>query len=163
MPDHSIETHCTSDKIYTLDTNVLVYSIDRAAGRRHETAKHIMTLAAVGPCCLTLQSISEFYAVATRKGMLRPVEAVPIAEAMIHLFRIAAASTTAVRAALSTAAAGLASYWDALLVMTAAEAGCTTVLSEDMSDGSVLGGVRILNPFARRGISPAAEAILKAE
>jgi predicted nucleic acid-binding protein len=120
-----------------------------------------MTLAAVGPCWLTLQSISEFYAVVTRKGMLRPTEAVPIAEAMIQLFRTASASAAAVRAALNTAVTGRASYWDALLVMTAAEAGCTAILSEDLSDGDILGGVRIINPFAESGLSPLAEALLR--
>ena len=49
---------------------------------------------------------------------------------------------------MTTAAAGQASYWDALLVATAAEAGCTAILTEDLADGGVLLGMRILNPFA---------------
>ena len=40
---------------------------------------------------------------------------------------------------------------DALLVATAAEAGCNIVLTEDMSDGRILRGVRIHNPFAASG------------
>ncbi len=119
-----------------------------------------MTHAAKSACCLTLQAMSEFYAVTTRKGMLRPVEAVPIAEAMMELFTTAMASTSAVRAALKMAAAGQASYWDALLVVTAAEAGCTAILTEDLADGTTLAGVRIVNPFAGASLSPAAEALL---
>jgi predicted nucleic acid-binding protein len=57
----------------------------------------------------------------------------------------------AVQVALADAAAGRASYWDALLVATAAEAGCTIILTEDMSDGAILGGLRIHNPFAAAG------------
>jgi predicted nucleic acid-binding protein len=122
-----------------------------------------MARAAMGSCCLTLQSISEFYAVATRKGILRPAEAVPIAEAMLQLFPTATASATAVRIALSTAAASLASYWDAVLIATAAEAGCTAILSEDLSDGLIIAGVRIINPFGGAGLSPAAQSLLGAE
>ena len=35
-----------------------------------------------------------------------------------------------------------------MLVATAAEAGCTLVLTEDMADGAVLVGAQIHNPFA---------------
>lgn len=62
-------TRCTSGNILTLDTNILVYSIDGAAGPRHEIARQIVSRAALRACCLTLQSVSEFFAVVTRKGM----------------------------------------------------------------------------------------------
>jgi predicted nucleic acid-binding protein len=39
------------------------------------------------------------------------------------------------------------SLWDALIVRSAAAAGCTLLLSEDLSHGAVFGGVRIENPF----------------
>jgi predicted nucleic acid-binding protein len=156
-------THCTSGEIYTLDTNILVYSVDRVAGPRHDTAREIVTRAASGSCCLTLQSISEFYAAVTRKGMLKAVEAVPIAEAMIELFRTAPASGGAMRAALNLAASGRVSYWDALLVTTAAEAGCTAILTEDLADGTTLAGVRVINPFAGAALSAGAAALLSVE
>lgn len=152
-----------SGEIYTLDTNVLVYAIDRASGARHETAKTIMSRAASGPCCLTLQAISEFYAAVTRKGMMQPAEAAPIAQAMIDLFRTTAATAGAVRSALQTATARHASYWDALLIHAAAEAGCSAILTEDLADGATLGGVRVVNPFAGAGLSAAAEALLSTE
>ena len=49
------------------------------------------------------------------------------------------------------AVAGRASYWDALLVATAAEAGCRLILTEDLADGTTLGGVTIHNPFTAGG------------
>lgn len=151
-----------SGETYTLDTNVLVYAIDRAAGARHETAKNVVSRAASGPCCLTLQSISEFYAVVTRKRMMQPAEASPIAEAMINLFRTTAATAGAVRAALRAAASGRASYWDALLLHTASEAGCSAILTEDLADGTMFAGVRVINPFAGAALSAAAETLLGA-
>jgi predicted nucleic acid-binding protein len=135
--------------------------VDLAAGVRHELARQIVARAHLCPCCLTLQSISEFYAAVTRQGMMRPVEAVPIAEAMLDLFPTATASAGAVRTALRIASMRRASYWDALLLATAAEAGCTAILTEDLADGATLAGVRIVNPFAGDALSPAAEALLK--
>jgi predicted nucleic acid-binding protein len=152
-----------SARIFTLDTNILVYSVDLAAGARHQISRQIVTQARLRACCLTLQSISEFYAAVTRKGMMRPEEAVPVAEAMLNLFQIATASTSVVRIAFRIASAGQASYWDALLLATAADAGCTAILTEDLADGATLAGVRIINPFAGSALSPAAEALLNSE
>jgi predicted nucleic acid-binding protein len=149
--------------MFTLDTNILVYSVDLSGGSLHEVAKQIMLRSALGACCLTLQSVSEFYAVVTREGMMRPHEAAPVAQAMIELFRTCAASAGAVSAALRLASSGHASYWDALLLHTAAEAGCTAILTEDLADGTVAAGLRIINPFAGPTLSAEAEALLTVE
>ena len=149
-----------SAETFTLDTNILVYSVDGSAGSRHDIAKVVMERAAIGPCWLTLQAISEFFFVVTRKGIMSRLEAQPIAEAMIYLFPTVALSAMAVRAALATASSGRASYWDALLVHTAAEAGCTAILTEDLADDSTPGGVRVINPFAGATLSAGAEALL---
>ena len=42
------------------------------------------------------------------------------------------------------------------MLVSAAEAGCTAMLSEDMQDGAVLHGVEIVNPFDMGGMSPRA-------
>jgi predicted nucleic acid-binding protein len=152
-----------SDRRITLDTNILVYAMNRQAGQRHVTATRIVARAPSVDCWLTLQSISEFYAVVSRKGMVSVIEAAAQANDWLAMFPTVAASASAIRAALASASAGTASYWDALLVATAAEAGCTTILTEDMGDGTVRHGVRILNPFAADGLTQAAEALLSTD
>lgn len=150
MPVRSIATHCMNgdSERFTLDTNLLVYSVDSEAGRRHELAVEIVDRAIECDCRLTLQAISEFYAAVTRKGIIPPTEAAAQAMDWLSAFRCVAASVSAVRIALADAAAGRASYWDALLVATAAEAGCAVILTEDLADGTNLAGVEIHNPFA---------------
>jgi predicted nucleic acid-binding protein len=136
---------------FTLDTNLLVYAIDSLSGARRELAGEIIRRAVRLDCVLTLQAVSEFYAAATRKGIMPPPEAAAQAADWLDLFPCAAASPVAVRIALADAAAGRAAYWDALLVATAAEAGCSLILTEDMADGGTLAGVAIHNPFAAAG------------
>jgi len=136
---------------FTLDANLLVYSVDSAAGVRHDLAGRIVLRAARHDCLLALQAVSEFYAVVTRKRIMPRDIAAARANDWLVAFPCAVASAGAVRAALADSVAGRASYWDALLVATAAEAGCTLILSEDMADGSTLGGVEIHNPFTRTG------------
>jgi predicted nucleic acid-binding protein len=53
---------------------------------------------------------------------------------------------------LHTAARALAedhrlSFYDALIVAAALEAGCDTLFSEDLQHGRTIGGLAILNPF----------------
>lgn len=159
-PDRWIATPCMSGRRFTLDTNILIYGLDSLAGDRHSSAVQILDRARLVDCWLTLQSISEFYAAATRKRVISSEEARAQAEDWLDMFRTVTVSSGAVRAALGLAASGRASYWDALLVTTAAEAGCTAILTEDLADGTELAGVRIINPFAGPALSAAAEALL---
>lgn len=145
---------------FTLDTNILIHSIDATAGLRHETAVRIIERAAGLAGCLTLQAVSEFFAATTRKGMVSHARAADMAKTWLNLFPIVCASADAAALALDHVLAGRASYWDALLVSTAAEAGCSVILTEDMADGTLLGGVRVINPFTDRGLSEAADQVL---
>lgn len=53
-----------------------------------------------------------------------------------------------VLAAIDLATRHQLSFWDAQIVQAAVTAGCSSVLTEDLSDGAVLGGIRVENPFA---------------
>ena len=55
------------------------------------------------------------------------------------------------RSAVETAARYRISYWDAAIIEAARTAGCRTVLSEEIADGSDYGGVRARNPFGPAG------------
>ena len=50
-------------------------------------------------------------------------------------------------------ASGRLSYWDALMLASAREVGCTTFISEDLQDGARLFGLEIVNPFGATGPS----------
>lgn len=137
----------TASLRFTLDTNLLVYAVDGDGGWRHSASVEVILSAARQDCWLTLQAISEFYVVVTRKGYASPTVAANTASDWLQAFPSAVPTVSAVRAALTHAVAGRASYWDALMIATAAEGGCAVILTEDMADGSRLGGVEIHNPF----------------
>jgi predicted nucleic acid-binding protein len=145
---------------FTLDTNILIYSIDRDAEARHAMSRRIIDLAIRSDCWLTLQAVSEFYAAATRKQRMPAAEAAAQAADWLEMFPCLSHSPTAVRAALTEASAGRASFWDAQMVITAAEGGCSAILTEDMRDGAILAGVRIVNPFGQRDLTDPALSLL---
>jgi predicted nucleic acid-binding protein len=148
---------------FTLDTNMLVYSFDSSAGSKHDIARQVVALSLGRDCCLTLQAVSEFFSVATRKALVSRAEAAEAAGRFLDVFPIAAQTPSSVRSALGHAAGGRLSFWDAQLVSTAAEAGCAAILSGDMADGARLGGVEIVNPFVGDALSPRAAALLGLE
>ena len=41
----------------------------------------------------------------------------------------------------------LLSFWDAMIVQSAARLGCKQLLSEDLNHGQVYGEVQVINPF----------------
>jgi predicted nucleic acid-binding protein len=145
---------------FTIDTNILVYSIDNTAGPRHSLALEILDRAPEQDCWLTLQALSEFFVVVTRKNMVPRAEAAAQITDWLQIFPAAAASNTAVISALRLATAGRASYWDALLIATAAEAECNVVLTEDLQDGATIDSVRIHNPFTGNGLTALTRELL---
>ena len=149
-----------SGERFSLDTNILVYALDAAAGAKHLLAAQIVDRAVDRDCLMTLQALSEFYAAVSRKGLVPKAEAAAQVEDWLLLFATLAPTPSAVRAALALGAAGRAAYWDALLAATAAEGGCTILLSEDMADGARLGAVTILNPFDGDRLAPGAAQLL---
>jgi predicted nucleic acid-binding protein len=149
-----------SAKRFSLDTNVLVYFYDARDPLKQAAAQHLIAAAAARDCLLGLQAVGEFFSVVTRKGILSRADG--SREVLNHLatFQTFAASSDAHRVAAREAAAGRFSYWDAVLLRSADEAGCTVILSEDMQDGARLGGITVRNPFGAKGLSAAATAAL---
>ena len=137
-----------SDRLFGLDTNILVYAIDAGGGDRGNRAEMIVRRAvATRRCILSLQTIGEFYFVCTRKRKASSDAAARRADDYSRLFAVTEPALDDARTALREAASGRLSYWDALLVTTLGRSGCAILLSEDMQDGAKLAGVTIRNPF----------------
>ena len=135
-----------SDRVF-LDTNVLVYADDLSAGNKRARALALLgELIREARAVLSTQILQEYFVVATRKLGVSPESARRKVEALSHL------DVVLVRPELIIAAIDLhrlhsISFWDALVVRSAAAAGCARIVSEDLQHGQVLDGVRIENPF----------------
>lgn len=150
-----------SGERFTLDTNVLVYAADRLAGRKHELALELVDRAVSRDCVLTLQSLAEFHHAVTRKGVVPVREAADQVRDWMALYPVAVADDSTLGSALQISTARKLGIWDAMIVATAAAAGCAVVVSEDMQDGQRLGGVRLCNPFGSGGLSEGVRRLLE--
>ena len=64
------------------------------------------------------------------------------------LFEVVQVTTERILRAVDISAFHRLSFWDSLIISTAEAARCETLLTEDMNDGQIIEGVRIVNPFA---------------
>ena len=132
-----------------LDTNVVVYAFDDDEPVKQHHAREI--LAAVdGPMLVvSTQVLAEFYVTVTEK-LARPLDADSARRAVAELAQLPVVSVDAdvVLAAIDLATRHQLSFWDAQIVQAAVTAGCSSILTEDLSDGAMLGGIRVENPFA---------------
>lgn len=127
-----------------LDSNVLIYAAAEPSPRS-ETAKRLVAQGGT----TSVQVLNEFASVARRK-LKRSWPEIAEALAAIRAFCPSPRPLT-----LATHEAGLAlagrygfAFYDALVVASALEAGCATLLSEDMQDGQIVEGrPAIRNPF----------------
>ena len=154
-------TSMTVKTRFSLDTNILVYAIDRDAEDRHEHSRDLIGRAARHDCVLTVQALAEFFHATTRKGLL----AKSLAQAFVHdwldVFQVTSADASTLVDAMDVTQEHGLSFWDAMLWATARQAGCAAILSEDLpspkrssgfgqaglQDGRRLRGVDVINPF----------------
>ena len=130
-----------------LDTNVLVYAFDSADDAKRERA--LTVLAEHPDAVISTQVLLEWFTIVTRKltPTLPLADAVTAMGVLARLDVVPADADLALRAARTSVEAQL-SIWDAMVIEAAAIAGCGTILTEDLNDGQVIRGVKVINPFA---------------
>ena len=145
---------------FSIDTNIFVYALDARDSAKQATAFELIKRVRQGDCAVGLQVCGELYAALTRRLRRAPWEAGQAARNVMAAFENFSASKNAVERALAEAMAGRFSYWDALLLASAQDAGCSVLFSEDMADGARLGTVEIINPFNAGALSERASTVL---
>jgi predicted nucleic acid-binding protein len=124
------------------DTNILVYA--QQIGGKADRARALFADGGK----LSVQVLNEFTAVSRRKQQRDWRE---IAEAVSDVLTMVD-PPLALTLDLHAAARALAedhrlSFYDALIVAAAIEAGCDILYSEDMQHGRTIGGLAVVNPF----------------
>jgi len=132
-----------------VDTNVLVYAHDDSAGSKHDQARALVEqLWGSRDGCLSVQVLQEFFVTVTRK-IAKPVDA-ETAKAIVADFSrwyLHVPAADDVLAAIGIHQRTGISFWDAMIVRSAAEIGSTVLYSEDLNAGQEYSGIRVENPF----------------
>jgi predicted nucleic acid-binding protein len=136
------------DKVF-IDTNILVYAFDADDPKRQGLAgdlleRHLKDRTAV----LSLQVLQEFFVVVTRK-VKTPLEPRKARQLVAEFLRHNVVEPTAIHLlkAMDLSIHQKLSFWDSLVIVSALEAGCKRLYSEDLKHHMTLDGLMIVNPF----------------
>lgn len=132
-----------------VDTNVLLYAYDPGAGDRHTRARELVgRLGRERQGALSIQVLQELYVNLTRK-IATPLTSDDARARVRVLSRWRSHSPLPhdVVAAAELAERHQLLFWDAMIVRSAVELGCTTLWTEDLNSGQEIAGVTVTNPF----------------
>ncbi len=130
------------------DTNVLIYAIDnRDPAKRTRCRAWLSALAKASSLTISPQVLNEAHNVLRRKFAIPSVKAELVLAPWTHYCN-SPLRLEETMAALAIEQRWRTSWWDALLLASAAASRCTHFLSEDLQSAPNIGGIEIVNPFA---------------
>lgn len=132
-----------------VDSNILIYAHDRDAGAKRQRAAAVLeALWESGEGRLSAQVLQEFFVNATTRlsTPLARATAREVVQAYAVWMREPTTAETILRA-VELAELSRFSFWDALIVAAAEQAGAQRLLSEDLTHGQHIAGLTIENPL----------------
>jgi len=130
-----------------LDTNILLYSLEADQPVKRRKARALLRrLAESSTPVISTQILQEFYVAGTTKLGVEPL----VAKSLLRSFEnmeIVQIDPNLIREAVDISILNRLSFWDSLVIAAAESARCEVLYTEDLSDGRILRGVRIENPF----------------
>lgn len=130
-----------------LDTNILIYSVDRADPAKQNTALELIARHAKDRTgVISTQVLQEFYSAATRKLGIEPLQARQHLRDF-RVFDIVQVTPAIIEEGVDCSILHQLSFWDGLILAAATTAKSTELLSEDLTHQQKLQGITIRNPF----------------
>jgi predicted nucleic acid-binding protein len=132
-----------------LDTNILVYLFDAGDPAKQRRVQDLLSNRELRTrLILSTQVLQEFYVSVTRK-LVTPLDPEVAFQAVQGLtaLPVVQIDPPLILLAIQRSRKVKGSFWDALILEAALAAQATLLYSEDFQDGSVFGGLRIVNPF----------------
>jgi predicted nucleic acid-binding protein len=131
-----------------LDTNVLVYAADNADVWKRERARELLrSQSSENEVFISTQVLQEYFVSITKK---LGIEALTAKELLRSFERF---STVVIEPRIISEAIDISilhrlSFWDSLILAAADSIHCEILFSEDFSNGQIVRGVKIKNPFS---------------
>ena len=131
-----------------LDTNILAYAEGVGDAGRHLSALNLIGRLNPTSTVLPAQALGELFRVLTGKAKRSLPDARDAILTWSDSFPVADSSWSSFQMAFEISTTHQLHIWDALILASAHIAGCAVLITEDMGNGEVLAGVKLVNPFA---------------
>ena len=130
-----------------LDTNILVYSVDKNDPVRHAVARKIVLSAVSGrDFLISAQVLNEFSNIALLKLKMSVDETRKLVSFFSRM-NVVSVDRDWTDKALTLKQSYGTQFFDSLLLVAAEENSCEEILTEDLNDGQMYGSVKAVNPF----------------
>lgn len=130
------------------DSNILVYFADGADPKKQQIAEKLIKNAVINDNgVISTQSLQEFFAATTRKLLCTKEKAKEYVENFSNSFTVEQISVPLILKAIDISIKNQLSFWDSLILSAAIQTGCIICYSEDLSNGQIVDGVKVINPF----------------
>ncbi len=130
------------------DSNILIYFADGADPQKQLIAENLIKNAVINDTgVISTQSLHEFFAATTRKLLCTKEKAKEYIENFSESFTVEQVSVPLILKAINISIKNQFSFWDSLILAAAIQTGCIICYSEDLTNGQIVDGVKILNPF----------------
>ena len=137
-----------NDKMF-VDTNILVYAHDLDAGDKHEIAIGVVSdLWESGNGVISTQVLQELYVTLTQKVPSHPKKSQVRRILNNYLaWDLAVNNGQTILQASEIEENYNISFWDAMIVSAAYSKNAAILLTEDLNEGQLIEGIKIVNPF----------------
>ena len=148
MRDNKNTQIITEEGKVFFDSNILIYFVDERDTRKQQIAKNIISDAVQNKNgMISTQSLQEFYNVITKKMNCPKDKAKELVKMFSELFPVTQVTVSLILKAIDISIKDGFSFWDSLILSAANNTGCILVYSEDMNNGQIICGTKVLNPF----------------
>lgn len=130
------------------DSNILIYAHLEPDSTKGPAAIELLDRAGLAGGVIPAQVLGEFLWVVRRRRPDRFIDALEVVETIPSTILVPSSTGDRMARAASLTAHSRIQFWDALICVCSADAGATHLLTEDMQDGAMLMGLKIINPFA---------------
>lgn len=134
---------------YFVDTNILMYAHDAAAGEKHRRARALIEELWTSRAGVLSTQVLQELAVNLRRKAKKPLDTDATRDIVSDYltWQVVVNSGESILEALEYEVRYQVSFWDALIIQSAHAAGAEILYSEDLSDGQRYGTVRVKNPL----------------
>ncbi|HRY24632.1 MAG: PIN domain-containing protein [Geminicoccaceae bacterium] len=131
----------------SFDSNVLIYAHLEPESIKGLAAVELLDRAGLAGAVIPAQVLGEFLWVVRRRRPDCYIDALELVETIPSTMLVPSSTGDRMAKAARLTERHKIQFWDALICICAAVAGATHLLSEDMQNGAVLEGLRVINPF----------------
>lgn len=135
------------DKCF-FDSNILVYMQDATDKQKQQKARNLLFECTENESAvISTQCLQEFYNVVANKLKQDKITTKQIIHSFAQSIPVIQITPRLIENAIDISIKTQFSFWDSLIISAAENANCNILYSEDLNDGQIVNGVRIINPF----------------